>query len=280
MAVDTNATHTRRALLAGGLGGIAAAVVSAVGRPSPARAGTDGDVVLGAVNTASDTTTIEMNSSAFPAFYVTSTSGHGIWGYSTWHYGVGGYSISNYGVLASSNEYTALAAESGAIGMSALYARSTGDSTAILGFSGKTWPLPTAPAKTGVYGYAAQDSSARGVIGRTTTGQGVRGQATTGTAIYGMTADPKKGYGLRIRGRVKLDESAGIATVPGGSDRVTVTPGVDLTSTSAVVATLMGDAGGSTTVKRVAVNATTDTFVVLLTADAPVAVKVAWHVFG
>ena len=39
-------------------------------------------------------------------------------------------------------------------------------------------------AKTGVYGYAAQDSSARGVIGETTSGHGLHGIATTGYAGY------------------------------------------------------------------------------------------------
>lgn len=104
MSLDIGTTHTRRALLAGGLGGIAAVVASAAGRPSPALAGSDGDVVLGATNSSSDTTTIEMTGSAFPTLYATSTSGHGIRGYSSGHYWVGGYSISNYGVLASSNE--------------------------------------------------------------------------------------------------------------------------------------------------------------------------------
>ena len=61
---------------------------------------------------------------------------------------------------------------------------------------------------------------------------------------------------------------------------VAVTPGIDLLTTSAVVATLMGSAGGLTTVHRVVVNATTDAFTIYLTANATVAVKVAWHVFG
>lgn len=50
--------------------------------------------------------------------------------------------------------------------------------------------------------------------------------------------------------------------------------------TSAVVATLMGSAGGTTTVHRVVVNATADTFTIYLTANATATVTVAWHVFG
>jgi hypothetical protein len=43
-----------------------------------------------------------------------------------------------------------------------------------------------------------------------------------------------------------------------------------------VVATLQGSAGGTTTVHRVAINATADTFTIYLTANASVNVKVAW----
>ena len=59
-----------------------------------------------------------------------------------------------------------------------------------------------------------------------------------------------------------------------------LTPGLDLTATSAVVATLMGSAGGTTAVRCVIVNATADTFTIYLTANATSAVTVAWHVFG
>jgi hypothetical protein len=40
----------------------------------------------------------------------------------------------------------------------------------------------------------------------------------------------------------------------------------------------MGSAGGTTTVHRVAVSASTDKFTIYLTAKATVAVRVAWHV--
>jgi hypothetical protein len=59
-----------------------------------------------------------------------------------------------------------------------------------------------------------------------------------------------------------------------------VTPGIDLTGSSAVVATLQGPAGGTTTVHRVIVDATNDQFTIYLTANSTVNVKVAWHVFG
>ena len=120
----------------------------------------------------------------------------------------------------------------------------------------------------------------RGVYGQASSGQGVRGYAATGAALYGSTSGLKKGLALRTVGRVKLDNSVGIATITSGTSSVVVTPGIDLVSTSAVTATLQGNPAGSVTVKSVAVNATNDTFTIYLTAAATANVKVAWHVFG
>ena len=88
------------------------------------------------------------------------------------------------------------------------------------------------------------------------------------------------GYALRTSGRVRLDKSAGKARIASGTSGVVVTPGLDLTSASAVVATLNGNAGGSTAVKRVAINATANTFTIYLTANAIANVNVAWIVLG
>jgi hypothetical protein len=79
---------------------------------------------------------------------------------------------------------------------------------------------------------------------------------------------------------VKFDKSVGVATIAKGARSVAVTPGIDLTATSAVVATLMKSAGGTTAVRYVSVNVTTDKFTIYPTAKATAAVKVAWHVFG
>ena len=112
-----------------------------------------------------------------------------------------------------------------------------------------------------------------------TTGTGAYVTTTTGTAGYFKTGGPKFGTALRTIGRVRFDNSVGIATVPAGTHGVTVTPGIDLQTTSAVVATLQGPAGGAL-VERVSVNATTDQFTIYLTKNTTAAVKVAWHVFG
>ena len=95
-----------------------------------------------------------------------------------------------------------------------------------------------------------------------------------------MLGEATTGYALQTVGRVRLDKSAGLATIASGSSTVTVTPGIHLTTTSAVIATLQSNAGGATAVKRVAVNATNNTFTIYLTANSSALVKVAWLVLG
>jgi hypothetical protein len=80
--------RSRRALLAGALGGIGAWAASAIGKSSPVRAGVDGDVVLGTGHTATLVTSITNNSTSSTVFAVFSTSGVGLWGSSSSDKGV------------------------------------------------------------------------------------------------------------------------------------------------------------------------------------------------
>jgi hypothetical protein len=75
-------------------------------------------------------------------------------------------------------------------------------------------------------------------------------------------------------------QCAGVATIAATTKSVVVTPGIDLTSASAVVATLQGNPGGTTTVQRVSIDTVNDRFTIWLTANSTATVKVAWHVFG
>ena len=220
--------------------------------------------------------------------YGESTSGTGVVGTSP-SVGVSGTSTTGTGVSGSSGSAIGVAAYSNATDRPAGRSWSAGDSTGLQGHSGADSP-PAAPAKTGVFGYAVQDAAAigvrgqstvgRGVYGQATSGQGVRGYATTGSALYGSTSSPKSGIALRTVGRVRFEQSVCIATISAGSSHVTVTPGIDVNTSSAVVATLQGSAGGKTTVHRVSVSTTADTFTIYLTATATASVKVAWHIFG
>jgi hypothetical protein len=58
MSTEMSAPRSRRAILAAAAGAAAATVASAFARTAPVRAGIDGDVVLGQVNTPIDTTAI------------------------------------------------------------------------------------------------------------------------------------------------------------------------------------------------------------------------------
>jgi len=344
MVVDPT-PRSRRALLVGAIGGVAAFVATAVQRPAAVYAGVDGDVVLGDNNTSAVTTRIENSTNSNDvlqvvsgpgaALYAGATSGYavlanattgravygnaqgpqtaefvnttgsgvyahapdgiairaesttsiGVQGQSSSSAGVLGSTGSGWGVFGSGTTGIGVAGETNATNKPASIGVGKGNSTGVQGYSGVDVPAPK--AKTGVFGQADQDSDSRGVWGYAPAGQGVRGQATSGIGVrglvtsgVGLSGEATTGYALRTKGRVRLDQSAGQATIASGTSSIVVTPGVDLTTTSAVVATLNGDAGGSTAVKRVAVNATANTFTVYLTGNATASVKLAWIVLG
>ncbi|HEX5015842.1 MAG TPA: hypothetical protein VFV72_16980 [Candidatus Limnocylindrales bacterium] len=233
---------------------------------------------------------------SFPGPAIKGTGLSGVEGEATSGWGVYGHSSSSVGVKAASDTGTGIDVTVGA------------DAS---GISSQVGPnLVVRPAKTAVYGRSVVDSGSRGVTGETTngrgvngiasngrgvhgqasSGRGVHGQATSGRGVYGFATTGTAGYferdagatgtALRAVGPVKLDNCAGVATVASGTNTVAVTPGIDLTASSAVVATLMGDAGGSTVVKRVSVNASTNVLTIILSANSTKNVKVAWHVFN
>jgi hypothetical protein len=235
MTIDAPACRSRRAVLAGAVAGLAAIAVNAIARPEPVLGGVDGDVVLGADNTAASATRVTNSDS----------SGTGI----------------------------------GFVGQNSV-------GTGILGHGG-SGSVPAGKPKTGVYGHAAQDVSSRGVWGFTTAGQGVRGEATTGIGVRAYSAsgpagsfETATGYAIQASGRLKLHKATGIAIIASGTRSVVVTPGVDVLSSSFVLATLNGSAGGTTTVQRVSIDATNDRFTIFLTANSTAAVRVAWMILG
>ncbi len=106
----------------------------------------------------------------------TSTSGGGLLGIRTSGIGVIGQSTSSAGVVG----FTAATDQPG------LYGQSTSNNTGTIGLSGGA--LPSAPpAKTGVYGYAAQDSASVGAKGESTAGTGTSGVSATGSGAKGSS---------------------------------------------------------------------------------------------
>jgi hypothetical protein len=173
---------SRRALLTGALGGLGAMAASAIGHPGVARAHDVDDVRLGATNTATTTTKISNGTTTSTVLWGSSNSGYGVAGSSSSSIGVSGSSSSSTGVYGSSTTGIGVYGFSSTQDQPALRGHSSlGNSTGVQGTSGS--PPPTR-AKTGVHGYAVQDSAARGVVGETTSGHGVHGIATTGYGGY------------------------------------------------------------------------------------------------
>jgi hypothetical protein len=254
MALDsatlTSAT-TRRAVLAGTLGALGAYLAQALGRPLAARA-TDGDIIhVGDDLTAATTTKISNSINAGTALWGSCDLGWGVRGSSTSNTGVGGdsasgtgvYGYSNgagYGVVGYSNSSVGVWGQSISSAVPAIRGDSMGSSTGVFGYSreGEEGTVG-AVAKTGVYGYAAQDANARGVMGRSTVGQGVRGQATTGTGGY-FTATT--GTALQVTGKAKFSRSGKITVAAGASSVVKTFPGV--TTSSMILALLQSNEAG------------------------------------
>ena len=178
-------SSSRRALLAGALGGLGALAASAFARPSVTRAHDVDDVWLGHPNSSNFHTIITNAGDAETVFSAVSTHGGiALHGNSASGYAVFGESASGTAVVGSGTANVGVYGITASSGFAATVGRSDNNGTGVLGASQGGGPAPAAKAKTGVYGYAIQDTSATGVSGESTIGVGVRGKATTGYAGY------------------------------------------------------------------------------------------------
>jgi hypothetical protein len=230
--------RSRRAILGAALGGVAAAVAGALGRPAITNAADGNPVLLGANNASAGTTEIT-SSDDFLGMQVTSAGtglqatgqGGGLSGqaYAVDGVGVGGYSMNTAGTGRGQYGFSAAANGVGVLGVS------NANSTGVTGYSFAGSPaLPAHPDKVGVFGYAAADNAAKGVVGKSTVGTGVDGSATSGT---GVRASASTGTALAVTGRATFSRS-GRASVPANKRYVDVTPAGGLAPTALVVATL------------------------------------------
>jgi hypothetical protein len=310
MTIDRPIPTTRRALLAAGLGSLVAAVAAALGRPVTVRAANGDNFILGQTNAATSTT--RLNTDAVDGLFVDggagttnaikgttgSNVGAGVLGMAdpgSFAAGVIGISDVGAGVVAETTSGDALFARSTADGSRAIYAQNassggyavyaeanedaisaqSASGTAVTGYSG-----------TGIGVFAAGDGGSNPAIlaeaGSHTAVAAFYGSrgVTTGaakTAIYAQAATG--GTALRAQGPVRFSTS-GLATIPSGSRSVIVTPGVDITASSKVLATLQTSPGGTTAIQRVTRNATANNFTVWLTANATANTIVAWFVIS
>jgi hypothetical protein len=185
---------TRRALLAGALGGIGAWAAGAIGRAHPARAADGEAVVVGGEYTATSVTKISNLTNSNAVLQGVSSSGTGVTGSSSSFYGVqavsitggglGAFTNSGTGVYGASQSHIGVWAFSEATGQPASLGWSYGNRTGVQGYSGTAGSAPTAKAKTGVYGSASQDATSKGVWGKSAAGHGLHGESSSGWAGY------------------------------------------------------------------------------------------------
>ena len=123
------------------------------------------------------------------------------------------------------------------------------------------------------------------MLGKTTVGQGVRGEATSGLGVRGYATsgvggrfDATTGYALQTVGRLKVEKASGVATILATKSTVTVTPGLDVTTTSFVLLTPKADIG----TRRLwyTTDATANTITIRVSSAVTTSLAVGWLLLG
>ena len=188
----TDAPRSRRLFLAAAAGAAAATAASALDPRSAVRAGVDGDVVLGAANTTTTTTSISITANNADVFRVTGVA-------------------ENAAIMGLNTDVGA-----GVRGEHAGVDEAAGG-TGVLGVS----PNGTGVEGSGGVGVAGISEEGTGVLGHITlSGDGVHGHSFA-TAGVGVRASAEAGIALVVDGRAKFSRS-GRATVPAGASHVDV----------------------------------------------------------
>jgi hypothetical protein len=213
---------SRRALLAGALGGLGALAANAIGRASPVRAANGDPVTVGGVFTGTANTEISTTS------------------------------VSAFEGISSHTFASAVLGRASAV---------TGTTFGLYGQSFST-------LGTGVYGFAgASSGQTYGVYGHSDSPAGVGVYAANG---YG-------GVALKSAGRTKLSTS-GVATIGIGSRNKSITPGVNVTSSSFVLLTPKVRLGGRDL--WFTTNAADDKFTIHMSSARSTMTQVAWLLLG
>jgi hypothetical protein len=229
------ARRTRRQLLAGGTGALAAVFAGeALTRPAPAYAGTDGDVVLGQENNETTATAITNSTDGGDALLCTAAgSGYGLFSQSDSGDGVHGTSSGGNGNGVRGLTFSS--SGSGVLGEN----RVDGN-----GVSG----LVSNSGASGVYGQ--NDGTGFGVAGRAAGGVGVLGDSANGTGVW---ASSQNATALKVTGTAQFSRS-GVATVAGtgAAPRDSVRVSLPITGTSMMTAVMQKHVAGVWVVAAVA----------------------------
>jgi hypothetical protein len=196
MAIDTTGVRSRRALLFGAAGGIAAIAAHAVGRPPPAAA-THGDVHLGGTNQATTMTVISNIAESGSGLLVTGNGlegglGWGIQGSSNLGAGLDGRSGYGNGVIGRSSQATGVAGESF-------------DGYGVHGHSNETYGVYGTSDSS--YAVAGLSSTSAGVAGFSDGGHGVIGSTSSAVGVLGQGGTGRGGRFSGKKAQIKLDPS-------------------------------------------------------------------------
>ena len=227
--MDPVTPRSRRAVLAGAIGGVAAAAASSLVRPSTVSATDHSPLVVGEANTATLRTTLTNSTAgATTLSAVTAAAGSGT--------AVLGTSSAGRGITGSTQTGIAMRAAAGADGVGvwatsatgiALRASSAGQAASISNTSSTVPSLvsQSTGGTVGVVGLGGSFAPAAypdgvGVLGDNpaATGVGVCGRSTNGTAILG---DADTGYGVEAYGAVGVYGSGGAVGIIGDVDHAT-----------------------------------------------------------
>jgi hypothetical protein len=305
--------RTRRWAIRGAMGGVAAVLGGIVGRPTKAVAAatTDPGAVHKGVNNLTSAITMVTCTNTTALKGVTQASSgkrSGVLGQSGPGDGRGVTGLGPIGVLGQTGSPTGigswgLANGPSAIGVFGRNDAATGNAVGVRGESHSedgsgVFGIATSTAGAGVQGRAnglgvfGRSDDALGIGVQGTGGAfGVKGFATeaNGVAVFGhasgatgiggqFEASGAAGsLGLSVLGRAEFS-TAGVTSVAAGAAQVLVTPGVELTSNSKVLATLQSD--GGVAVGWVELDTGANRFTVHFTANTSQACSVAWFVIG
>jgi hypothetical protein len=225
MSADTSAPRSRRALLAGALGGVAALAANAIGRPLEVRAADNGNFVLGNTNNATQLTYLLNNTDSDTVLGIQSTTGGlAISGVSNTNDGVVGTSQgAGNGVFGTSSTGVGVKG----VGAFGVHGSNSANGVGVVGLGA---------GGTGVWG---QSASGIGTYGQSDSGTAVSAWATAdGTALKAVRTAPNgSGWALDVMGRMKLSRSTSTSVAVGSATKV-VSLSYDITDTTNIYCTL------------------------------------------
>src|SRR5262245_4721740 len=228
MAIDPTVARSRRAILAASVGGAAALVAGALGRPLPARAANGDTVTVGGSFSGTSPTAITSSAGDAIQAFNTATTASGLFAHATatgnsTTYGVFGRSNSNEGIGVAGVNYAATGATRGVMGQA-----DSSSGVGVFGTSSKYIGV-LAQSDTGI-GVRAQSTSGDGVFGSSASAPGVRGNSVSGAGVYGVS-----GSGFGVQG--SSDNSIGMRAHSTSNTALFATSGAG----NAVAATSNGD---------------------------------------